>query len=33
MEEIQAKSWDRKNLTIRFGVPEYPVFLEEIEFD
>jgi hypothetical protein len=25
IEEIQAKSRGRKNQTIRFGIPEYPV--------
>jgi hypothetical protein len=33
MEEIQAKSRGRKNWTIRFGIPEYPVFPKGIESD
>jgi hypothetical protein len=31
MEEIQAKSQSRKNRTVRFWIPEYPVFPEQIE--
>jgi hypothetical protein len=31
MEEIQARSKDHKNQTIRFWIPEYPVFPEQIE--
>jgi hypothetical protein len=33
MKEIQAESRGRKNQTIRFGIPEYPIFSEEIESD
>jgi hypothetical protein len=33
MEEIQAKSWGHKYRTIQFGIAEYPIFLEQIEFD
>jgi hypothetical protein len=33
MEEVKAKSRDRKNQTIRFKISEYPIFSEEIEFD
>jgi hypothetical protein len=32
-EEIQAQRRCRKNGTIRFGIPEYPVFTEQIESD
>jgi hypothetical protein len=32
MEEIQVKSQVHKNWIIRFGIPEYPIFPEEIEF-
>jgi hypothetical protein len=31
MEEIQDKSQSYKNWTIRFWIPEYPVFSEQIE--
>jgi hypothetical protein len=31
MEEIQAKNQNRKTLTVRFLIPEYPVFSEQIE--
>jgi hypothetical protein len=31
MEEIQARSKDHKNQTIRFWILEYPVFSEQIE--
>jgi hypothetical protein len=31
IEENQAKSRSRKNRTIRFAKPEYPVFPEQIE--
>jgi hypothetical protein len=33
MEEVQAKSQSHKNRTIRFGIPKYLVFPEEIESD
>jgi hypothetical protein len=33
IEEIQAKSRSHRNWSIQFGIPEYPVFPEEIEFD
>jgi hypothetical protein len=33
MEEIQVKSRGRKNWTIWFGIPEYPIFSEQIESD
>jgi hypothetical protein len=33
MEEIHAQSRSRENHTIRFGIPEYPIFPEEIESD
>jgi hypothetical protein len=33
MEEVQPKSQDRKKQIIRFKVPEYPIFPEEIESD
>jgi hypothetical protein len=33
MKEIQVKSRGRKNRTIWFGIPEYPVFSEQIELD
>jgi hypothetical protein len=31
MEEIQARSRSRKNWTVRFWIPEYPVFPEQLE--
>jgi hypothetical protein len=33
IEEIQAQRRGHKNRTIRFGIPEYPVFSEQIEFN
>jgi hypothetical protein len=33
IKEIQTKSRGHKNQTIRFGIPEYQVFPEEIEAD
>jgi hypothetical protein len=33
MEEIQARSWDSKNRTVRFLIPEYLLLLEQIESD
>jgi hypothetical protein len=33
MEEIQARRRGRKNWTVRFWIPEYPVFPEQIESD
>jgi hypothetical protein len=33
MEEIQAKSWSRKNRMVRFWISEGPVFLEQIDSD
>jgi hypothetical protein len=33
MEEIQAKSQCHKNQTIRFGIPKYLVFPEDMESD
>jgi hypothetical protein len=33
MEEIQAKSWGRKNWIVWFWISKYPIFLEQIEFD
>jgi outer membrane biogenesis lipoprotein LolB len=33
IEENQARSKSRKNRTIQFDKPEYPVFLEQIEFE
>jgi hypothetical protein len=31
MEEIQAKSRSRKIRTVQFWIPEYPIFLEQME--
>jgi hypothetical protein len=31
MEEIQARSQSYTNRTVRFWIPEYPVFSEQIE--
>jgi hypothetical protein len=33
IEENQARSKSRKNRAIQFDKPEYPVFLEQIEFE
>jgi hypothetical protein len=30
MKEIQARSRSRKNRTVQFWIPEYPIFLEQI---
>jgi hypothetical protein len=31
MEEIQTRSRSRKNRSVQFWLPEYPVFSEQIE--
>jgi hypothetical protein len=33
IEEIQVQSQSRKNQTIWFGIPEYLIFSEQINYD